>query len=203
MPFIASGVYIDTAEKSYEIESSYYLEFQIRSALISIEKLHKQFDADFDNKYQYYHYYTDHLLYSLGQIGNRFVVTDYDKGITLERKQANCTNFEFSSDKYPILSDKRGRNTVEHIDEHNQKIIKNENGVGGFNLIDNETENELIEVFKNKRNLHPYTLDLIDNVILIVRQDNEINIKLDELSQELHSLYDRVVYVMQTVKDVF
>ena len=44
---------------------------------------------------------------------------------------------------------------------------------------------------------------MIDDVIIIVRQGNEINIKLNELSQELHSLYDRVVYVMQTVKDVF
>lgn len=203
MPFIASGIYIDTCEKSYEVESSYYLEFQIKSALISIEKLGGIFDTDFDNKYQYYHYYTDHLLYSLGQIGNRFISTDKDKGINLERKQANCKNFEFSADRYPILSDKKGRNTVEHIDEHNQRVIMNHKGVGGFNLIDADTETELVNVFRNNRELHPYTLDLVNREILIVRQGNEINIKLDELRQELLSLHSRVTYVMNTIKDGF
>ena len=148
MPFINSGIYIDTSvkEKSYEIETSYYLEFQIKSALISIDKLRCFSENSFDNKYQYYHFYTDHLLYSLGQIANRFIVNDKDKGVVLERKKANCRDFEFNAEKYPNLSDKTGRNTIEHIDEHNQKIIEKRKGVGGFNLIDNETETDLINM---------------------------------------------------------
>ena len=103
MPFIDPGVYADTVDKSYEVESCYYLEFQIKSALISLKKLEQEIDTDFDSKYQYYHFYVDHLLYSLGQIGNRFIATDKDRGLNLERKNANCINFEFTQEKYPIL----------------------------------------------------------------------------------------------------
>ncbi|MDY5948889.1 MAG: hypothetical protein SPJ42_06590 [Oscillospiraceae bacterium] len=205
MPFINSGIYIDTSvkEKSYEIETSYYLEFQIKSALISIDKLRCFSENSFDNKYQYYHFYTDHLLYSLGQIANRFIVNDKDNGVVLERKKANCRDFEFNAEKYPNLSDKTGRNTIEHIDEHNQKIIEKRKGVGGFNLIDNETETDLINVFKSQRQFHPYTLDLIAFEILIFRNEKEIDISILELEKELKCLYNRVQYVIEHVRPIF
>lgn len=168
-----------------------------------MKKLEQEIDTDFDSKYQYYHFYADHLLYSLGQIGNRFIATDKDRGLNLERKNANCINFEFTQEKYPILSDKSGRNTIEHIDEHNQSIIKNEKGVGGFNLIDFDTDNSLIDVFTTRRKTHPYTLDLINQKIMIMRKGNEIDIGLYDLKQELLNLYDKVIYFRETLKNVF
>lgn len=205
MPFVNSGVYIYTTEKerSYEIETSYYLEFQIRSALISIEKLRNHNDDMFDNKFQYYHFYTDHLLYSLGQISNRFIEGNKDRKLVIERKKSNCRDFEFNSYKYPNLSNKVGRNTIEHIDEHNQNIIEIRRGVGGFNLIDSETESDLIDVFRTKRHTHPYTLDLLSFEILIVRQEKEININIDDLESELKTLYDRVIYVKEQARQIF
>lgn len=203
MPFLSSGCYVESGEKAYEAESAYYLEFQIKSALYSMERIYKGFDGGFDSKYQYYHYYTDHLLFSLGQICNRFVIDEKDQGITLERKQANRNNFEFTEEKYPILSDKRGRNTIEHIDEHDQKIIEKENGVGGFNLIDSETSADLIETFRSKRKTHIYTLDLINGTLLISRKEKKIDISLDEIKKELLALYARVTYVKEFLQKVF
>lgn len=69
MPLIANGIYAECDDKSYEIETTYYLDFQIASALFSINKMVSKTDDPFwKNKCQYYHYYSDHLLYSIGQI---------------------------------------------------------------------------------------------------------------------------------------
>jgi hypothetical protein len=202
MPFLSSGIYIRTSEMPYEAESSYYLKYQIKSALISIDKLMQDFDIAFDSKCQYCHYYTDHLLYSYGQISNRFVITPKDVGLTRERKEANRRNFEFTEVKYPILSDKCARNTIEHIDEHNQLVIEKCNGVGGFNLIDRETPEELTLVFRNERKSHPYTLDLVRGEIMIVRNGTSIDVNLASLKLELLALYDRVSSVYDTLQEM-
>lgn len=202
MPFLSSGIYFRTSEMPYEVESSYYLKYQIKSALISIDKLMQDFDIAFDSKCQYCHYYTDHLLYSYGQISNRFVITPKDVGLTRERKEANRRNFEFTEVKYPILSDKRARNTIEHIDEHNQPIIEEYRGVGGFNLIEQETPDELVSKLQNRRKNHPYTLDLVRGEIMIVRNGTNIDVNLASLKLELLALYDRVSSVYDTLQEM-
>lgn len=189
MPLIANGVYAECDDKSYEIETTYYLNFQIESALFSINKMVSKTDDPFwKNKCQYYHYFSDHLLYSIGQITDRFVVTDKDRGLKLERKEMNCKNYQFLEGDYPLLSDKRARNMIEHIDEYNQKIISVKKGVGGFNLIDDTVDSNLIEILRKRRDVHPYTLDLLEKKLLIRRKNENIDIKLDELRDELIKL---------------
>lgn len=195
MPLIAPGVYIDNGEKAYEVEVCYYLNFYIESALISIKKIRELESNDialFGNKYQYYHYYTDHVLFAMGQINNRFKSTKNDSNSLRERKQANRKNFKFAEEQYPILSDKNGRNTIEHIDEYNQMTIDALNGVGGFNVIGLETDDELIQCLRTNRSTHPYTLDLVGERILIFRKGAEIDISVLELERELNSLKKNV-----------
>lgn len=204
MPLIAPGVYVETADKPYEFEVSYYLNFQIISALASIEYImadQPQILAIFENKYQYYHYYTDHLLYSMGQISNRFVVDTKDKGIILERKQANKKNFQFSPTDFPILSDKKCRNTIEHIDEHNQKIIIEHAGVGGFNVIDRDTDPNVVKQILNLR--HPYTLDLLNREVIVLRNNERLSVKIDGLKDELLKLHTNVKYFSEMIKSIF
>ena len=190
LPLITRGVYCDSGEKAYERESHYYIDFQISSALISINSILNGFPDNvlFKNKYQYYHYFCDHLLYSIGQISNRFIITKNDRGVILERKKMNLKNFNFSSDAFPILSDKRARNVIEHIDEYNQKIINRQRGVGGFNLIDESTQEELINILKTTKSIHPYTLNLINKELYIRYKDNDIIISIDNLKCELNQL---------------
>ena len=191
MPMIAQGVYSDTEDKPYEFESGYYVDFQITSALFSLESIMNSNIKNYGilkSKYQYYHFYCDHLIFSIGQIANRFDIKDKDEGIVRERKNANICNFAFSKEKYPILSDKRVRNTIEHIDEYNLKIIKKYRGVGGFNLIDSETDKEVVKSLTLHRQSHPYTLDLTNKQLLIMRNDIELNLNLEELQNELLSL---------------
>lgn len=204
MPLIAPGVYMETEDRPYEFESSYYLNFQIVSALVSVEyimAIQPQIPAIFENKYQYYHYYADHLLYSIGQISNRFVIDNKDKGIILERKQANIQNFQFSPNDFPILSDKRCRNTIEHIDEHNQRIINEHDVVGGFNVIDIDTDPDLVKEFLNLR--HPYTLDLLNKEIIVLRNNERLSVKIDDLKDELLKLHSNVKYFSEMRTSIF
>lgn len=201
MPLDPNGVYLDCGDKAFEAESAYYLNFQIMSALASLERL-ESFDPHFawENRCQYYHYYCDHLLYSLGQISNRFLVNEQkDSALLKERKQCNRMNFRFSEAAYPILSDKRARNVIEHIDEYNQGIIENKRGVGGFNLVDAETDSALINDLRSRKETHPYTLDMLCNTIYIRRKNDDLSIRLEPLRAELLQLHRSVKDFMDAI----
>ncbi len=179
----------------YEAEECYFLNYQISSALIAIGYLFNiRFDENmlFESKYVYYHFYTDHLLFSWGQICSRFIINNRDKAGERERKQ-NCShNFQFDETKYPILSDKNARNTIEHLDEYNHYLIQKYDGVGGFNLIDASESDELIDYLRKNRQTHPYTLDLLKNQLYIQRKEGEITIDLIALKNELEQLQHSV-----------
>lgn len=193
MALIPGGIYCVDENTPYDYEANYYLDFQIFSALKSLDYLNSKCEeSEWNNKCQYYHYYTDHLLYSIGQISNRFIIGKFDNSFTQNRKNANRRNFEFDEDKYPIISDKSARNMVEHIDERNQDIIKNRNGVGGFCLIDVDTNSELVDKLKNKKATQPYTLDLINKELLIRNKEDDLVISLDALRTELATLQKSV-----------
>ena len=63
MPLMTSGVYIGSDDRGYEAETSYYLNFQIISALASLAKIDSFNDSyGWENPCQYYHYYYYYLL---------------------------------------------------------------------------------------------------------------------------------------------
>lgn len=179
----------------YEAEECYFLNYQISSALIATNYLlNIRFDENmlFDSKYVYYHFYTDHLLFSWGQICSRFIINNFDKEGERERKQSCSHNFQFDEIKYPILSDKKARNTIEHLDEYNHYLIQKHDGVGGFNLIDSSESIELIDYLRKNRQTHPYTLDLLKNQLYIQRKEGELTIDLIALKNELEQLQHSV-----------
>ena len=196
MPYLAPGVYIDAPnELPFEAEECYFLNFQITSALAALDYLLNQKYEEsmpFDSKCEYYHFYSDHLLYSWGQITNRFVINNKDKGIQRERKERCIGNFFFNEDQYSVLNDKRPRNTIEHLDEHNHKIIEDHKGVGGFNLIDCDIDEDLVMLLRNCRETHPYTLDLLSSQLYIQRNGNPLTIDLLVLKEELLKLRNSV-----------
>lgn len=53
MPLIQPGIYIYGNDKSFEVESAYYLNFQILSALFSIKQLFLECnETDWENRCQ-------------------------------------------------------------------------------------------------------------------------------------------------------
>jgi len=206
MAVVLPGVYCITKDKPYEAESSYYLDFQIQSALISIQYLESKTDiseTNFHSKAEYYHFFTDHLLFSLGQISNRFLITNKDTEIDKERKNINRSNFQFTEEKYPILSDKKARNTIEHIDEYDNQTILKLGGVGGFNYIDSDTDTALATELRNRRTTHIYTLDLIKSELLIFKNNCELTVNLKELKQELVSLQTDVKWLLNMATSTY
>ncbi len=195
MPLNAQGLYIDNGEKPYEVEAAYYLNYYIISALAAMEYIDSGFphhETVFDNRIQYYHYHSDHLLYAVGQISNRFIIVEKDSGLKLERKKANRANCRFDDTVFPILSNKKARNTIEHIDEYNQGIIADMHGVGGFNLIDSTCDSKLLDTLYNRKDTHIYTLDLLKRKIYITRKGEKITIDMVALKNELLTLQGNV-----------
>lgn len=204
MPLDTSGVYVGTVEdQPYEWETTYYLDFQIFSSLKSIEKLFNR-PADIDElkqQAQYYHYYLDHLFYSIRQISSRFVINGKDNDDMKKRKEQNRTNYQFSDSAFPVLSSKQAGNTIEHLDEHNAKVIIKNRGVGGFNFIDKTSNQKLISALTERRNQHPYILDLINCKVYIQRNEKEISIDLKSLQKELTLLQKNVSSFQEYLQD--
>ena len=206
MAVVLPGMYFETKDKPYEAESSYYLNFQIQSALVAIQYLESNTDISetyFHSKAEYYHFYTDHLLFSIGQISNRFLFTSNDTKIDKERKIINRSNFQFTEEKYPILSDKKARNTIEHIDEYDNQTILKSGGVGGFNYIDSDTDEVLAAELRNRRTTHIYTLDLIKSELLILKSNSEVTVNLKGLKQELVSLQTDVKWLLNMATSMY
>ena len=203
MPLLESGVYVESTDKAYEVESCYYLGFQIKSALYSINCIYNYKYTkikEFDSNAQYLHYFTDHLLYSVGQISNRFITNTKNRN---KRIEMNCLNFRFDSNNYPILSNKKYRNTIEHIDEYNEYTIKNYDGVGGFNFLDYCENKKMITTVMENRKQHIYTLDLINKKIYIQRKEEELVLDIDKLENELSKLKNSVDYFYKIFSSPF
>lgn len=202
MPMMGQGIYEDTGDKPFEFESCYYLSFQIASALYSLACIenYKSGKLDiFKSEAQYLHYCTDHLLYSMGQISSRFIKSRSNQ--QKERVRLNCLNFQFSSECYPILSNKNYRNTIEHIDEYNQYVIERFHGVGGFNFVDIGVDPEMMHHVLQNKQQHIYTLDLIDRKIYIQRKEQELILNIDELKSELTRLRNSVDSFYDIIKN--
>lgn len=201
MPLLMKGVYVESDDKAYEYESTYYLRFQIKSALACLAHFDSYSDScDWDNRCEYYHFYADHLLYSMGQISNRFVHCNGDTTIDTERTTRNCSNYFFSEKDYPILSKKLARNTIEHLEQYNNLIIANSRAVGGFNVIDDETDPSVVDTLRNRRDAHPYTLDLLRKELLIRKKKDDLTISLESLREELLTLKENVDSFMEFLK---
>ena len=197
MPYLVPGVYMNnSSDLPYEVEECYFLNYQLTSAIVAIEQLlnsHGENTTLFSSKYVHYHFFTDHLLFSWGQIVSRFVITGHEKKDELDRKQSCTHNFSFDETKYPIISDKKARNTIEHLDEYNHYLIQKHHGVGGFNIIDAAEDKDLINYLRKNRHTHPYTLDLLNKQLYIQRKEDELTVDLISLKDEFYQLQSSVL----------
>lgn len=197
MPMPIKGVYIDTGEKGYEVETCYYLRFQIKAVRICIERLKiKKDDIDsttWDDICDYYHYYCDHLVFSLGQISNRFRLNENKNRDYNSRIEENRRNFNFDNSVYPIISAKDVRNLVEHIDEYNIATVEKVRGVGGFNVIFDDMKDEIKDRIQNSENEHPYNYDAVNHEIVVYKSKTRWVVSLEELSREISNLEEYVV----------
>lgn len=206
MPLLNKGCYIQCDDRPYEVETTYQLKYYISSALISIDCIQEPVEAmvpRFPNEIQYYRYYVDNMFYFLGLINDRFVYKNAKNDSVLsqekrERVNLNIENYQFNKTEFKILSKKMPRNIIEHLDERNVKTLMDCHGVGGFNVIFENSDPDMISAIKTKKELYPYNLDLVNKRVLFydiqASQDKDKPIEVDilKLRDELRKLEQNV-----------
>ena len=204
MALIARGVYADTGEKAFEAETCYYLLFHIHSIHFCIDQLGQKRESidlsEWRNECEFYHFYCDHLLFSLGQISNRLVITRRTKEKYKERIEENRKNFNFEDALFPIISEKNIRNTIEHIDEYDVDIVSEMGGVGGFNVIFDDLNEIIKDRIINSKDAHPYCYDTVEQKIVVHRSGTRLVISIEELCNELSILEEAVNYLQSFIK---
>ena len=198
MSMFAPGIYLHDEDSNYDFEVSYQLRYLISASLFDIEGILceiEEMQKRFENRIVYYHYLVDDLLVKLGLINERFVPKDRCSSEKVDRINKNKKNFQFTPTEYPILSDKKPRNLIEHIDDRACTMMKT-GSVGGFNVLFIESSCDLIKDVMNHREKYPITLNMIDNTIMFndvkEKPNYKYDISLDELKVELEKLKKNV-----------
>lgn len=207
MPLFAKGCYFNSSEDyPYEVETTYQLKYYITAALISIECILEPIDvivSKFENVVQYYRYYVDNLFNFLGLINDRFVYKDNrkDKDVKQkkeERVKLNRNNYQFMGEEFGTVCNKVPRNIIEHLDERNVKTMLASSGVGGFNVIFEDSDSDMVTAIQSNRKLYPYNLDLKNKKVLFyniqakLEEEKEIDIDIFKLQGELKKLEKNV-----------
>lgn len=207
MPLVTEGFYFDSGEeRPYEVETTYQLIYYISSALISIENILTPIEemiGKFENRVQYYRYYVDSLFYFLGLINDRFFYKPNNRDTDLQEKKRervalNRNNYQFVEQDFSILSNKTPRNIIEHLDERNVKKLMESMGIGGFNVIFEDSDFDMVAAITSYREFYPYNLDLVNKKMLFyntqakVDDIKEFDIDILELQNELRKLLQYV-----------
>lgn len=207
MPLFAKGCYFNSSEDyPYEVETTYQLKYYTTSALISIECILEPIDvmaSKFEFIVQYYRYYVDSLFYFLGLINDRFIYKYNKADEDLRRKKEeriklNRNNYQFQDEEFIIICNKMPRNIIEHLDERNVKTMLASSGVGGFNVIFEDSDSNMVAAIKSNRKLYPYNLDLKNKKVLFyniqakLEEEKEIDIDIFKLQGELRKLEKNV-----------
>ncbi|SKA68937.1 hypothetical protein SAMN02745111_01690 [Eubacterium uniforme] len=198
MGFLMPGIYCNGNEQ-YDFELLYYMKYYLNSIEVA---LFYMFDIKimketmnlgiFENDAAYYHFYTDHLLYCMGQIAMRFVEGNEKQNEVKRRIEINKRALGVNEDKYPILCDKRYRNSIEHIFNRNIDIIVENGQVGGFNFINNQTEYDIRKNLYEEKNKYVCILDITNKMIQLNNKGNWLELDIDKLQKEVKELKKNV-----------
>ena len=124
----------------------------------------------FENKVQYYRYYVDNVFNFLGLINDRFVCKNSREvdltQIKKERIELNKNIYHFSEVELGILVNILPSNIIEHLDERNVKTMMENRGVGGFNVIFEDSDPNMVAAINANREFYPYNLDLVNKKML-------------------------------------
>lgn len=181
----------------YQIQLEYYLD----SSYVSLHNIRVPVPdllEEYEYKTYYYRSQIDTILYCCGCIHDVMNNATGNKALDL---------YYFSSDRYPNINNKAGRNLIMHLFERNRKILEAEGIVGGFNVIFHHAD-ELDMAIRNNRSIYAYTLDLQEMKVIFhdMQRDKkqsvdccpDYEIDLKELEIELIKLRQQVKLVRES-----
>lgn len=117
-----------------------------------------------------------------------------------ERVAVNQTNYQFNNQEFSVLSDKTPRNIIEHLDERNVKTVIEKAGVGGFNVIFDDSAPDMVTAIKTQREFYPYNLDLVDKKVLFYNTQAQIG-DVKEIDIDLIATQDELKKLLKNVND--
>ena len=180
-------------EITRENESILFINAVVENLRYGIISLDMMFNCDEENLYQ--NYYDEHTFYffhmqsvltAQGNIYNVLYNDFYDKKIiSQERVRKVREAFGIDLSRYPLVGNKKFRNTNAHFDE----LYYQCNGVGDMNLIKSDTLTSDRNAILNTSHLR--TLD-IENWVYYCCDDRGSQIRLD-LRELRNEMYDMLV----------
>lgn len=162
----------------------------LRYAIISLDAIFNTSDcsdySDYSDCYDEHTFYF-HMQSVLTAQGNIYNVLFNDyfrrKNISRERVRIVRENFGIDLSKYPLIGNKKFRNTSAHFDERYYEF----NGIGDMNILRHDTpENERLQILGTH---HLRTID-IDKWLYYSydAHGNQIVLDLQELKSEMYSM---------------
>lgn len=157
----------------------------LRYAIISLDAIFNTSDySDYYDEHTFYFFHMQSVLTSQGNIYN-VLFNDYfrRKNISRERVRIVRENFGIDLSKYPLIGNKKFRNTSAHFDERYYEF----NGIGDMNILRHDTpENERLQILGTH---HLRTID-IDKWLYYSydARGNQIVLDLQELRSEMYSM---------------
>lgn len=180
-------------------ETTYYLKYNIEKALYSLSKIMESEInySEFSNICVYYHFYIDNVLNAIGHIRRRFYNNADSERIERNRKEYNYNSTDKEGNltlNYPIIGSNTIRNFIEHIDEKDEKLMKNKLYNGCFNVIYEGMNKEMKEELLNNEKKQNNLLNVLTkeyNILNIEKDTGDIKeykLNLVELKRELENL---------------
>ena len=202
-----TGAFTNNVKDNWKehFETTYYIKYNIEKALFALNKIleKKPNLNEFSNRCTYYHFYIDSLIDAMGSIWNRFSFNNRsgidDKRVNRNIKEYNFgkldSNNQFINVNYKSFN-KKIRNFVQHIDEKDEILMKNNLYFGTFNVIykgmNPSIKKDLLNPLKKQNNI----LNLIDKTYIVYSPEQkdgkvkyiELKINLNDLNIDLLNL---------------
>lgn len=197
----SGGYYYPTQEQfdnedKYRFESTYYIRYNAKRALYAMSKLKDQANEENPDVF-ICHVYLDMLLEASGAVRRRFCTDGDLSNERLQQYLNNCKEYEYDDSAFPVLCRiYTVRNSVEHIDERDDRLIENDSFYGTFNAIHSCMEQEMVDGLTDSSKPQNNLLD-IDSMTFttFVRKGGKHlareSISLTKLEQELTRIHER------------
>lgn len=168
----------------------------------------------YHDEHTYYFYHIQALLTACGNISSIFYnYSHLNNTLNNKLKTERCArlrrNFGVTKAAYYLIFQKEARNTNEHFDERYDEF---EGKLGDYNLLDNNTDNEMREAIMN--NTHLRTYDKANHIYYTYgRNKKPISYDLLEMHRELNEMKNQIEnnpttdiawvdqYPFETIKD--
>ena len=158
----------------------------LRYAIISLDIIFNGGDdcSDYDDEHTFYFFHMQSILTAQGNIYNVLFNNYYkNKKISCERVQKVRDDFGIDLKKYPLVGNKKFRNSSAHFDERYYEF----NGVGDMNILRADTPEEERRQILGTPHLRTLDIDKWVYYSYDVR-GNQITLDLQQLRTEMYDM---------------